>query len=105
MGTDTAKGVQRRSATSVPVLLGYSRGRRADSESRGRVARVTCVRRKVAQTARDWLVPFREAFPDERMETVALVGEGDAFVSQFCCSGTHTGSWVGRPAPAGHSAT
>ncbi len=52
---------------------------------------------EIAQAAKDWVVPFRAAFPDVRMETVALVGEGDTVVGHFRCSGTHTGPWMGRP--------
>jgi predicted ester cyclase len=57
---------------------------------------------QIAQAARDWVAPFRAAFPDVRMETVALVGEGDTVVGHFRCSGTHTGEWMGRP-PTGRA--
>ncbi|MGR7026182.1 ester cyclase [Geodermatophilus sp. URMC 62] len=50
----------------------------------------------IAAAAREWVAPFRTAFPDVRMETVALVGEGDTVVGHFRCSGTHTGRWMGR---------
>ena len=53
---------------------------------------------EIATAAREWVAPFREAFPDVRMGTVALVGEGDTVVGHFCCSGTQTGPWMGRPA-------
>ena len=56
----------------------------------------------IAQAARDWVVPFREAFSDVRMETVQLVGEGDTVVGHFRCSGTQTGMWMGRP-PTGRA--
>ena len=52
----------------------------------------------IASAAREWVAPFRAAFPDVRMETVALVGEGDTVVGHFRCSGTHSGPWMGRPA-------
>ncbi len=52
----------------------------------------------IAEAARAWVAPFRAAFPDVRMETVALVGEGDTVVGHFRCSGTQTGPWHGRPA-------
>ncbi len=55
-----------------------------------------------ARAARDWVAPFRVAFPDVRMETVALVAEGDTVVGHFRCSGTHTGEWRGRP-PTGRA--
>ena len=57
---------------------------------------------EIAAAARDWVTPFRDAFPDVRMDTVALVGEGDTVVGHFRCSGTQTGPWTGRPA-AGRS--
>ncbi len=56
----------------------------------------------IAAAAREWVTPFRAAFPDVRMETVALVGEGDIVVGQFRCSGTQTGPWMGRP-PTGRA--
>ena len=46
------------------------------------------------------MAPFRAAFPDVQMETVALVGEGDTVVGHFRCSGTQTGEWMGRPPTA-----
>ncbi|HYO35859.1 MAG TPA: ester cyclase [Geodermatophilus sp.] len=52
----------------------------------------------IAEAARAWVAPFRAAFPDVRMETVALVGEGDTVVGHFRCSGTQTGPWRGLPA-------
>ena len=57
---------------------------------------------EIAAAAREWVAPFRTAFPDVRMETVALVGEGDTVVGHFRCSGTHTGPWMGRP-PTGRA--
>ena len=56
----------------------------------------------IAQAARDRVAPFRAAFPDVRMETVVLVGEGDTVVGHFRCSGTQTGPWMGRP-PTGRA--
>jgi predicted ester cyclase len=56
----------------------------------------------IVEAVRDWVAPFREAFPDVRMETVELVGEGDTVVGHFRCSGTQTGTWMGRP-PTGRS--
>jgi predicted ester cyclase len=53
---------------------------------------------EIAAAARAWVAPFRAAFPDVRMDTVALVGEGETVVGQFRCSGTQTGEWMGRPA-------
>ena len=57
---------------------------------------------EIAQAAKDWVAPFRTAFPDVRMEIVALVGEDDTVVGHFRCSGTQTGPWMGRP-PTGRS--
>ncbi len=57
---------------------------------------------EIAAAARDWVAPFRVAFPDVRMTTVALVGEGDTVVGHFRCSGTHRGEWAGRP-PTGRA--
>jgi predicted ester cyclase len=53
---------------------------------------------EIAAATRAWVTPFREAFPDVRMTTVALVGEGDQVVGHFRCAGTQTGPWMGRPA-------
>ena len=52
---------------------------------------------EIAAAARNWVAPFRRAFPDVRMDTVVLVGEGDTVVGHFRCSGTQTGPWMGRP--------
>ena len=57
---------------------------------------------EIARAARAWVAPFRAAFPDVRMETVALVGEGDTVVGHFRCSGTQSGPWLGRP-PTGRA--
>jgi predicted ester cyclase len=54
----------------------------------------------VAEAARRWIGPFREAFPDFQMQIVRLVAEGDAVAAHFKCSGTHRGEWQGR-APTG----
>jgi len=53
-----------------------------------------------AQTADRWVQPFRAAFPDFRMEIMALIAEGDRVVAHFRCSGTHQGEWLGL-APTG----
>jgi predicted ester cyclase len=55
---------------------------------------------ELAAAARRWIGPFREAFPDFRMEIVRLVAEGDVIAAHFKCSGTHRGEWQGR-APTG----
>ena len=48
-----------------------------------------------ADAARGWIAPFREAFPDVRMEIVDLVAEGGKVAGRFLCSGTHLGEWRG----------
>jgi predicted ester cyclase len=55
---------------------------------------------RVAAAARQWIGPFRAAFPDFAMEIVDLVAEGDRVVAHFKCSGTHEGEWRGH-APTG----
>jgi predicted ester cyclase len=55
---------------------------------------------ELAAAARRWIGPFREAFPDFRMEIVDLIAEDDRVVAHFKCSGTHRGEWRGR-APTG----
>jgi predicted ester cyclase len=57
---------------------------------------------QIAASVRTWVAPFRQAFPDVHMDTVALVGEGDSVVGEFRCSGTQAGPWMGRP-PTGRS--
>jgi predicted ester cyclase len=48
-----------------------------------------------AGMARRWIGPFRDAFPDFRMEIVELIAEGDSVAAHFRCSGTHRGEWRG----------
>jgi len=50
-----------------------------------------------ARTARRWISPFRQSFPDFTMEVVDLIAEGDRVVAHFRCSGTHEGTWLGHP--------
>ena len=52
--------------------------------------------RSLALTARRWIEPFRQAFPDLQMEIVQLVAEGDTVVGRFRCAGTHLGEWRGH---------
>jgi predicted ester cyclase len=52
---------------------------------------------EMAPGVRDWIEPFRDAFPDVRMEVVELIAEGDKVVARFRCSGTHSGEWRGNP--------
>ena len=48
--------------------------------------------------ARRWIAPFRESFPDVRMEIVDLIAEGEKVVGRFRCSATNLGPWRGEPA-------
>jgi predicted ester cyclase len=52
---------------------------------------------QIADAARGWIGPFRNSFPDFRMEVRDLIAEGDKVVAHFKCSGTHQGEWLGRP--------
>src|SRR4051812_47915625 len=51
----------------------------------------------VASAARGWIRPFRQSFPDFRMELVDTVAEPGKVAAYFKCSGTQTGEWQGRP--------
>lgn len=53
---------------------------------------------EIAEAAKQWIGPFREAFPDFKMEIVDLIAEADRVVAHFRCSGTHEGVWRGLPA-------
>jgi predicted ester cyclase len=57
-------------------------------------------RGQIAEAARGWIGPFRDSFPDFRMEVRDLIAEGDKVVGYFKCSGTHQGEWRGIP-PSG----
>jgi len=50
---------------------------------------------QIAEAARRWIGPFRESFPDFRMEVREVIAEGDKVVGYFKCSGTHQGDWRG----------
>jgi predicted ester cyclase len=50
-----------------------------------------------AQGARRWIAPFRESFPDFRMEVADVIAEPDKAVGHFKCSGTNEGEWNGKP--------
>lgn len=54
----------------------------------------------VAEAARRWIGPFKESFPDFRMELVDTVAEPGKVAAYFKCSGTQLGEWQGRP-PSG----
>lgn len=49
-----------------------------------------------AEGARQWITPFRESFPDVRMEIVELIAEGERVAGHFRCSATHRGEWGDR---------
>ena len=55
---------------------------------------------EIAEAARRWIGPFREPFPDFRMEVVDVIAEEEKVVGYFKCSGTHQGEWRGH-APSG----
>jgi predicted ester cyclase len=60
---------------------------------------------ELAPSAKAWVAPFRESFPDVHMATVALIAESNteedaatgAVAGRFRCSGTHLGDWLGHP--------
>lgn len=53
---------------------------------------------QIAAEAARWIGPFRESFPDFRMEVVDVIAEGDKVVGYLKCSGTHQGEWRGHAA-------
>src|SRR4051812_42982118 len=55
---------------------------------------------ELAALAREWTAPFRESFPDVRMEVVQLVAEDNTVAAVFLCCGTQLGPWRGHD-PAG----
>jgi predicted ester cyclase len=55
---------------------------------------------EIANEARRWVGPFRDSFPDFRMDVIDVIAEDDKVVGYFKCSGTHDGEWRGR-APTG----
>jgi predicted ester cyclase len=55
---------------------------------------------QIASEARRWVGPFRDAFPDFRMQVVDVIAEDDKVVGYFKCCGTHQGEWGGH-APTG----
>ena len=52
---------------------------------------------EIALAARRWIGPFRDSFPDFRMEILDLVADGEKVAAHFRCSGTHLGEWMGHP--------
>jgi predicted ester cyclase len=55
---------------------------------------------ELAGKAREWIVPFRESFPDVHMQVRQMVADGETVAAWFVCSGTHLGVWRGH-APTG----
>ena len=53
---------------------------------------------EVLAAAEGWIGPFRESFPDFRMDVVDVIAEDDKVVGHFRCSGTQRGEWRGNPA-------
>jgi SnoaL-like polyketide cyclase len=53
---------------------------------------------EIAEQAAGWIGPFRESFPDFRMDVVDVIAEDDRVVGLFKCSGTHQGDWRGHKA-------
>jgi predicted ester cyclase len=51
-----------------------------------------------AEGMRRWIAPFRESFPDFRMEVVDVIAEPAKAVGHFRCSGTNEGEWQGKAA-------
>jgi hypothetical protein len=54
----------------------------------------------LAEETERWIGPFRESFPDFRMEVVDVIVEDHKVVGHFRCSGTQQGEWRGHP-PSG----
>jgi predicted ester cyclase len=52
---------------------------------------------EIALAARYWIGPFRDSFPDFRMQIIDLIAEGEKVAAHFRCSGTHLGEWMGHP--------
>jgi predicted ester cyclase len=52
---------------------------------------------EIALAARNWIGPFRDSFPDFRMQIIDLIAEGEKVAAHFRCSGTHLGEWMGHP--------
>jgi predicted ester cyclase len=51
-----------------------------------------------ARAARQWIGPFRDSFPDFRMDIIDLIADDEKVAAHFRCSGTHLGKWRGyRP--------
>jgi predicted ester cyclase len=51
---------------------------------------------EIAEEAQRWIGPFRESFPDFRMDVVDVIAEEEKVAGYFRCSGTHEGEWRGH---------
>lgn len=51
---------------------------------------------RFARAARQWIGPFRDSFPDFRMEIIDLIADDEKVAAHFRCSGTHLGEWRGH---------
>jgi len=51
---------------------------------------------QIASEARRWVGPFRDSFPDFRMEVMDVIAEEEKVVGYFKCSGTQEGEWRGH---------
>ncbi len=51
---------------------------------------------ELALAGRHWIGPFRDSFPDFRMEVIDLIAEGEKVAAHFRCPGTHLGEWTGH---------
>ena len=49
-----------------------------------------------ARAARQWIGPFRDSFPDFRMEIIDLIADDEKVAAHFRCSGTHLGERRGH---------
>jgi predicted ester cyclase len=49
-----------------------------------------------ARAARQWIGPFRDSFPDFRMEITGPIADEEKVAARFRCSGTHLGRWRGH---------
>jgi predicted ester cyclase len=50
----------------------------------------------MAEAARAWITPFRDAFRDVDMRVVDILADGDKVAARFTCSATQHGPWQGQ---------
>ena len=51
---------------------------------------------RFARAARQWIGPFRDSFPDFRMEITGLIADEEKVAVHLRCSDTHLGQWRGH---------